>query len=149
MGTARFTQVKDSGARQEFETGMVRDTQEGKPRFDLLLPLGLPFHEQFLTRCAMHLANGAKKYKARNWEQARTQEELERYQASAFRHLVQWLNGETDEDHAAAVFFNLMGAEKVKWHLANPDRQEWPWQSQWNAPCEVQALDSHDEGQAT
>lgn len=113
-----FTEVKDSGVREEFGTGMVRDTQDGKPRFDLLLPEGVPFSAQFLTRCAQHLANGAKKYSARNWEQARTEAELARYKSSALRHLVQWLSGETDEDHAAAVFFNLMGAEFVKYHLA-------------------------------
>ena len=116
----RFAEVKDSGVREEFETGMVRDTQDGKPRFDLLLPEGIPYPEQFLTRCAQHLANGAAKYSARNWEQARTQTELDRYKSSALRHLVQWFNGEEDEDHAAAVFFNLMGAEFVKYHLAIP-----------------------------
>ncbi|MDE2098128.1 MAG: hypothetical protein KGL39_12815 [Patescibacteria group bacterium] len=115
----QFNEVKDSGERVTFKTGMMRDTQEGKPRFDLLLPEGIPFDQQFLTRCAQHLTNGAKKYSQRNWELARTPEELDRYKASAFRHLVQWLNGEADEDHAAAVFFNLMGAEFVKWHLAN------------------------------
>lgn len=106
--------TKDSGKRQEFETGMVRDTQDGKARFDLLFPVELPYSEQLLTRFADLMARGAVKYAERNWEQARTPEELARYKASALRHLIQWLTGEVDEDHAAAVMFNLMGAEYVK-----------------------------------
>lgn len=106
--------TKDSGKRAEFSTGMVRDTQDGKARFDLLFPLELPYQEQLLTRFAELMARGAEKYAERNWEQARTPEELSRYKASALRHLIQWLTGEVDEDHAAAVIFNLMGAEYVK-----------------------------------
>jgi hypothetical protein len=30
------------------------------------------------------------------------------------RHFLQWFRGETDEDHASAVFFNVNGAEFVK-----------------------------------
>jgi hypothetical protein len=111
--------VRDSGAREQFGTGVVRDTQSGKVRFDLLLPEGLPFDEQFLTRCARHMTLGAQKYSARNWEQARTPEELARFRASAFRHFMQWLCGQNDEDHAAAVFFNIMGAELVKYRLSS------------------------------
>ena len=35
-----FDKVQDSGARQEFQTGSVRDTNEVKPRFDLISLLG-------------------------------------------------------------------------------------------------------------
>lgn len=31
-----FGEIQDSGVRQEFETGSVRDTREGKGRFDLI-----------------------------------------------------------------------------------------------------------------
>jgi hypothetical protein len=44
---------------------------------------------------------------------ARGLEEYERFRESAFRHFLQWFNGETDEDHAAAVYFNINGAEYV------------------------------------
>lgn len=107
-------ETKDSGARAEFSSGMVRDTEEGKARFDLLLPKGIGFKDQMLTRFADLMARGAKKYEARNWEKARGEEELERYISSALRHLIQWATGETDEDHAAAVMFNLTAAETVK-----------------------------------
>ncbi len=109
--------TKDSGAREEYDSGMVRDTESGKPRFDLLLPRGVPYEDQFLTRVAGLLARGAEKYSARNWEKAAGQEELDRFKGSAFRHLMQWMADERDEDHAAAVVFNLMAYETIKWKV--------------------------------
>lgn len=109
--------IKDSGVRQEYASGMVRDTEKGKARFDLLNPLGVPYDAQFLTRCAVHMAQGAEKYTDRNWEQANGTEELARYRSSALRHLQQWIAGEQDEDHAAAVFFNLLAAETVEYRI--------------------------------
>lgn len=50
----------------------------------------------------------------RNWEKASTQDEIDRFKESAFRHFMQWFFGENDEDHAAAVFFNITGAEYTK-----------------------------------
>ncbi len=111
--------TKDSGERETFTTGMQRDTQSGKPRFDLIAPLDQPYANQMLTRWAGLMARGAEKYDDRNWEQASTHAELARYKASAARHFFQWLTGETDEDHAAAVFFNISGAEYVKGRLAD------------------------------
>jgi hypothetical protein len=113
--------TKDSGKREEYDSGMRRDTQEGKARFDLLLVPGLPFEAQFLTRMGQLLARGADKYGDRNWQKANSPEELERFVSSGLRHMVQWASGEVDEDHAAAVAFNLMAAEYVKWKLANED----------------------------
>jgi hypothetical protein len=111
--------TKDSGQREEYDSGMKRDVQDGKPRFDLLFPLGIPYPDQFLTRVAELLARGAIKYDARNWEKATGQAELDRFKASAMRHLIQWQAGETDEDHPAAVVFNLMGAHLVEWKMKN------------------------------
>jgi hypothetical protein len=110
-------ETKDSGKREEYASGMVRDTQEGKARFDLLLPKGVPYANQMLTRFAELMARGAGKYGDRNWEKARGEEELDRYYSSALRHLQQWANGETDEDHAAAVMFNVMAGETVKFRM--------------------------------
>lgn len=114
--------TKDSGARQEFDSGMQRDTQEGKARWDLLFPLNVPYEEQFLTRIADLLARGAKKYDPRNWEKASNEEELERFQASALRHMMQWMAGDREEDHASAVVFNLLGYETTRWKLTNGSR---------------------------
>lgn len=99
--------VKDSGVREEYASGMRRDTQEGKPDYTLI-------HIPFLTRLAVHLGKGAIKYGENNWQLANSLSELRRFQKSAFRHLIQWLMDERDEDHMAAVCFNLMAAEYVK-----------------------------------
>lgn len=113
--------VLDSGKRAQFASGMVRDTNEGKARFDLLMPLGVPFGDQFFTRVANHLAAGAVKYDARNWEQAAGDEEIARFKESAFRHFVQWISGDRTEDHAAAVVFNLLAAETTLYKMTNQD----------------------------
>jgi hypothetical protein len=112
--------TKDSGERAEFDSGMVRDTNDGKARFDLLLPAGVPYEAQLLTRFADLMGRGAVKYDARNWEQASGQAELDRFRESALRHLMQWAAGATDEDHAAAVMFNLLGYETTAWRMAQP-----------------------------
>ena len=103
--------VKDSGVREEYETGMRRDTQAGKPRYDLILP---ERGGGMMKRWAEHMRKGADKYGERNWELARTPDEYKRFRQSAIRHFIQWFDGETDEDHAAAVFFNIQAAEYCK-----------------------------------
>ncbi len=99
--------TKDSGERQEFSTGMKRDVQTGKPRYDLL-------DREMLKRWAELMARGAEKYGENNWKKAATEEEYERFRASAIRHMFQWLDGELDEDHASAIYFNVAGAEMVR-----------------------------------
>lgn len=99
--------TKDSGERAQFDSGMVRDTQTGKPRYDLI-PLAP------LKRVAELYARGAEKYGERNWEQANSDEELSRFTASLLRHAYQAIEGQEDEDHFAAVVFNAFGAMFVK-----------------------------------
>lgn len=96
--------TKDSGERQEFSTGMQRDVQTDKPRYDLV-------DWPMIKRWAELMQRGAVKYGENNWKKAATVEEAERFRASALRHLIQWFNRETDEDHAAAVYFNIAGYE--------------------------------------
>lgn len=100
--------TKDSGERQEFSTGMKRDVQTDKPRYDLI---GSGW--DLIKRWAELVGRGAVKYGELNFEKAATEEEMNRFKSSAMRHMVQWFRGETDEDHAAAVCFNLAGAEMV------------------------------------
>ena len=99
--------VKDSGKREEFTSGMVRDTTEGK--VDYTLVTDGPMFE----RWAEHLTKGAVKYSKRNWMKASGKPEYLRFRESAFRHFMAWMRGEQDEDHAAGVFFNINGAEEV------------------------------------
>ena len=90
--------VKDSGERQKFETGAQRDVQSGKGRFDLL-----PCHA--VTRLAQLFENGAVKYGDDNWRKGMP---LNRYLDSALRHLIKFMDGQRDEDHATAVIWNMM-----------------------------------------
>jgi hypothetical protein len=112
METSGFL-VKDSGKREAFAGGMVRDTTDGKTDFSLILD------GPMLVRWAVHLTKGALKYAKRNWMLAAGVDEYERFKESAFRHFLQWYRGDTDEDHAAAVIFNINGAEYVKEKLNN------------------------------
>jgi hypothetical protein len=115
--------IKDSGARMEYKGGFMREPNEGRPRFELLRPKEVPFEEQLLTRCAYHMAKGAKKYSDRNWEKAHDEEALARFEESFNRHAEQLLCGETDEDHASAVLFNLIGMEYVKYKLKEKENE--------------------------
>lgn len=117
--------VKDSGKREQYASGMVRDVTEGKTFWSLV------YDGPMLERWAVHLTKGAIKYAKRNWMKANGEEELERAKDSAARHFAQWMAGETDEDHAAAVFFNINLAEYVSERLKNangepPMRYELP-----------------------
>lgn len=115
--------TKDSGERQQYASGMYRDTTAGKPLWSLLLPVEMPLAETLLYRWVMLLTRGAEKYAARNWEKAAGRDELDRARDSAFRHFMQWMGGDRDEDHAAAVIFNLQLAEYVRWKLSSGNNQ--------------------------
>lgn len=104
-------EVKDSGQRQTFSSGMQRDTEENKIKWSLIAS------GPMLKRWAIHLTGGAKKYDDDNWMKASDIKEFERFRASAFRHFMQWYYGDRDEDHAAAVYFNINGGEYVREHL--------------------------------
>lgn len=118
MSENRFI-TKDSGKRQEYASGMKRDLQDSKSNFYLWMPKCVPFNEQLIVRAGYAAQRGADKYGARNFELANSEEELERFKSSALRHMLQWICGEEDEDHASAVVFNLTCAEMVKYKLRN------------------------------
>jgi hypothetical protein len=88
--------VKDSGKRQHFKGGAQRDSGE-KPRPDLVSPYAL-------TRVGEHLRKGAEKYDERNWEKGMP---FSRLVASAYRHLLEFQKGDTEEDHLSAIIFNI------------------------------------------
>lgn len=112
-------QVKDSGERIQFASGMVRDASAGK------IDWWRVYVGPILERLAVHVTKGAMKYPdikpgVPNWTLAADAEELQRYRESAARHFAQWMRGDADEDHAAAVVFNLNGAEYVKERMSAP-----------------------------
>lgn len=90
--------MKDSGKRQQFSTGAVRDTAADKPRLGLISPF-------FLRRLGAWLTLGAQKYAAWNWAKGMP---YSRVVDSLERHLQAFKAGETDEDHLAAVAANSM-----------------------------------------
>lgn len=140
--------TKDGGDRATFDGGMVRDTEQGKTRWDLI-PDDVFFdfvanddnekainayvswkntrenHNhiieeiivldcegdcmEYWKRVADLMARGAAKYGELNWMLGKTNEVHERYKKSLDRHFKQWLLGDKEEDHAAAVAFNLSG----------------------------------------
>ncbi len=105
--------TKDSGVRAQFKSGMVRDTEEGKTDYTSVLD------GPMLDRWAELLTRAKVKYPdvspgVANWTLANGEQELVRFRKSAFRHFRQWLRGDTDEDHAAGVYFNVNGYEYVK-----------------------------------
>lgn len=107
----KFT-LLDSGARASYDSGMVRDTNTDKTLWHLVAS------GPMLQRYAEHMTKGAAKYGQDNWLKAAGEIELQRFRESAFRHFMQWWLGDVDEDHAAAVMFNINGAEYVKARMA-------------------------------
>lgn len=98
--------TKSSGKKHNFKSGAFRDSQEGKDRFDLI-PI------KPLKRLAKKYADGAELYGEFNWVKG---QDFSRVYASMFRHLLQWREGQTDEDHLAALAwgaFALMHYEET------------------------------------
>lgn len=89
--------VKDHGVREEMKTGSRRDTQHGKPRYDLV-------PATCLTKLALHYGAGSEKYGDRNWEKGQP---ITRYMSSAERHFQYFKMGLADENHLMACVWNL------------------------------------------
>lgn len=98
------TILKDSGKREEMSTGSVRDSREGKGRFDLL-------PAKAIRRIARHFEAGSLKYGDRNWEKGQP---ISRFMDSALRHLFNHLDGQRDEDHLAAAGWNILAAMETE-----------------------------------
>lgn len=117
-----YNEVKDSGKREEWESGSRRDAREGKGRFDLIPPA-------VMFRVARHYQNGANKYGDHNWEAGM---ESSRYWDSAMRHLWKAAGGLEDEDHLGAVIWNVMA---VMWNeIHRPDLHDLPYMAEGMAP---------------
>ncbi len=112
--------TKDTGVREEQGTGAVRDSREGKGRYDLL-----PAHA--IRRIAGVYERGAAKYASRNWESGMA---YSRYIDSALRHIFQHLEGRRDEDHIGHAAFNLLAIlehdERVKLGTLSPHLDDLP-----------------------
>jgi len=90
--------MHDSGKRQEFTTGAMRDTADDKPRPDLISP----FAEE---RLGEWMRKGAVKYHEFNWAKGLP---MSRCLSSLCRHIMKFKQGMKDEDHLSAILFNAM-----------------------------------------
>lgn len=115
-----FNKVVDSGNRQKFKTGAIRDIQEGKGRFDLI-----PYYA--ITRLAQHFENGSKKYGVDNWAKGIP---LRRYLDSLLRHAFKFGKGDDSEDHLSALVWNafclLETQEMIKQGLLSKELDDLP-----------------------
>lgn len=100
--------TKDSGKRQHYDSGMNRDVEDGKTDFTYLIIPGVPYEDQPIHRIMELYMRGAEKYGRNNWQKANSKEEMERFKRSLFRHWMQYLSGDRDEDHIAAVVWNAI-----------------------------------------
>ena len=95
-----MSDLKDSGTRQEFPSGAVRDAENNKPMLELL-----PGWAVLAWGWVMEA--GARKYTNRNWEAGMP---MSRYLASAHRHLELYRMGFRDEPHLWQALWNVGGA---------------------------------------
>jgi len=92
--------IKDSGTRQEFGTGAVRDAQIGKGRYDMV-PMAT------LAALAQHYEKGCLKYGENNWQKGIP---IGRFLDSAMRHLSKAMAGMNDENHLISALWNIFSA---------------------------------------
>jgi hypothetical protein len=111
-------ETKTSGTTATYSGGYSRDSSQGKPRYDLI-----PIAQ--LRRVADLYARGAVLYGDRNWELVNDEKGHQRFKESALRHVMQWANGETDEDHMAAVVWNLFAYEHTKGQIVHEVPLDW------------------------
>lgn len=112
-------EIKDSGDREHLGDVGVRDTEEGKLDWTNLYR----WFEPMATRYVAHMTKGRAKYADVNFQPnwtyfPMTREVLARTERSLARHFELYMAGAHDEDHAAAIMFNLNLAERIKRHLA-------------------------------
>lgn len=85
---------------REFSTGAQRDQATGKMRMSLV-------PQQELKRVMKRYLDGAEKYGENNWMKGMP---LSVFYDCAHRHLDAWWRGDDQEDHAAAVVWNMLCA---------------------------------------
>lgn len=109
--------LADSGTREIFDSGAIRDVRDNKGRFDLISPVGL-------RRIALVYEKGSYKYADRNWEKGMTVgrclDSAERH-INDFKMIAQFKRDgvpldllpkeiDPDEDHLGHAAWNLFAA---------------------------------------
>ena len=90
--------MRHGDSKTTFNTGAQRDTTEGKGRPSLISP-------DLIHRLGVNLAKGAEHYGEDNWAKCMP---YRRTADSMIRHIGQWLAGDAEEDHLAAIAFGVM-----------------------------------------
>ena len=80
---------------------MVREDKADKPIYFHYLPAHV------LERYGKHMLEGAKKHGSGNFLKGGYGKE--NYLDSLYRHLISLKKGETNEDHASSIMFNIIG----------------------------------------
>jgi hypothetical protein len=132
------TEIKCSELpERQFQSGAVRDSDNGKGRYDLLCPYAI-------DQLAKHMQNGCNRYGDRNWEKGISQSV---FFDSAMRHLNKFARGMDDENHLLAAFWNLHGMvsqrERMKAGLLTTELDDFPTYGDFGDPA-VSLLDRID-----
>ena len=145
-------EIKDSGVRETYKSGAVRDTSKNKGRCDLL-PLSVVAklmkdnvmtyisyfqstrQPKFLYQALEEVMQDDKPYLilelskhfekgAEKYEERNWEKGIpeDRYIDSAVRHYLKYLNGENDEDHYISFVWNLFC---LIWTVANLGDKSW------------------------
>lgn len=141
-------QTKRTNGDQTFDTGAMRESQDGKPRYDKIPQEIIEYWQKLyggtvfvpdreaqpitdfadsdiridlipylvLNRLGALYGRGAKKYADNNWKRGMP---ISRFYASLLRHTYQWAQGDTSEDHLAAIMWNAAGIMWTEWAIAN------------------------------
>ena len=116
-GLEEKTMIKDSGERRGFDTGAVRDIQDGKGRMDLL-----PWAA--IMEVSKHCEAGAIKYGEHNVDKGIP---LHSLCDSAARHLAKFIDGQEDEPHLLAATWNLLWA--IQMQIKHKELCDLPWEN--------------------
>ena len=115
--TVTVKPVKATKEQRKYDSGMSRNSDEGKPKLGLMIPKDIPYEHLWTTQLGHLFRLGAEIYGPRNWEKANSEKEIEDFQESALRHLTQAIAGEEDENHLAAVLFNVIAWMTTKYKV--------------------------------
>lgn len=96
--------MQDNGTRMTYPGGGNREAREGKGREDLIEP-------QLIFRLGAWYELGAKKYGDRNWEKGISVKDCV---ASIIRHTFKYMAGWKDEDHLAAIAWNVAAIMRME-----------------------------------
>lgn len=107
--------ISGQGEMEKTEHGAMRESNEGRGRFDLL-----PY--EAVEALAKWYEAGSKKYDERNWEQGISVKDCIN---RMIRHAMKAGNGWTDEDHLAAVMWNAAAA--ITMMQRRPDCNDHIW----------------------